>query len=261
MTESYSKLQPGQKIRSIPAAQWNAWTDAAISYQHRRPRLGVDYFPHHDQPCVVNVKNIAGEDCPRFGVLGLEAPVILPSENQAEFLSSDLALTGTTPDHNQHFGRIAIMQEPTSNGQIGRGYVSGVCPAKVDIVDEAHWTAAMLDANVDHLQSGPLGSAQILWKEEGTGLKWAVVRLGRPQGWCFARLGSALSGGAGNFSTSDVYTLNADADAWIDTGFNADIFSSPLMGTGDQLASGIFVSAFHDGKRWFLHNAACKPTV
>ena len=49
-----------------------------------------------------------------------------------------------------------------------------------------------------YLWSGASGAAQILWKESGTGVKWAVVRLGGGQlapGVLFGRPTSAFSSG------------------------------------------------------------------
>jgi hypothetical protein len=51
---------------------------------------------------------------------------------------------------------------------------------KVDVTDEDHGYADVTDADATKLTSVSRGSAQILWKESGTGLKWATVRLGVP---------------------------------------------------------------------------------
>jgi hypothetical protein len=49
---------------------------------------------------------------------------------------------------------------------------------KVDVGDEADTFAEAVDGDVEKLESTAEGTAtQILWKESGTGLKWAVVRL------------------------------------------------------------------------------------
>ena len=89
-------------------------------------------------------------------------------------------MTGATPDEEDHVGKFAILLEPIADGKIGVGCLGGVCPVKIDVEDEDHGYADIADAEAGNLKSCDCGAAQILWKEDGTGTKWAVVRLGVP---------------------------------------------------------------------------------
>jgi hypothetical protein len=48
----------------------------------------------------------------------------------------------------------------------------------MDVQNEDHRFADVGDEVAGHLVSAVSGAAEILWKESGTGVKWAVVRLG-----------------------------------------------------------------------------------
>ena len=58
----------------------------------------------------------------------------------------------------------------------------GLCPVKITVENEDHAFADVNDGEAATLKSTATGAAQILWKEDGTGEKWAVVRLGVPAG-------------------------------------------------------------------------------
>ena len=81
------------------------------------------------------------------------------------------------PAAADHIGNFVILLEPAA-GEIGRACISGVCPVRVDVNDEDDQFADVKDGEATMLESAPTGSARIIWKESGTGTKWAVVRLG-----------------------------------------------------------------------------------
>ena len=83
-----------------------------------------------------------------------------------------------TPADPTHLGRFAILTGPIPNGKIGQAAVAGVCVAKVDVQAEDDGFADIADGSTASLTSGPSGAATILWKETGTGEKWAIVRFG-----------------------------------------------------------------------------------
>ena len=61
-------------------------------------------------------------------------------------------------------------------GGIGRATLAGVTVARVDVRREEDGFAELETGNATALRSVPYGSTRILWKEAGTGVKWAVVR-------------------------------------------------------------------------------------
>jgi len=127
------------------------------------------------------VRNDSGSNQNRMAVLGVEAPIIDPSANEEEFRNR-VALSCITPAADTHEGRFVVLAEPIANGKIGRAYAAGVCPVKIDVPDEEHeWRyAEIADGVTANLKVSMQGSATILWRAGGTGVQWAVIRLGQP---------------------------------------------------------------------------------
>jgi hypothetical protein len=171
------KVTPGQKLR-ISADTWNTVVDAARDYQRRSLRQGAAQTADSRSTGIVQVKNASGQDCYQFEVLGLDAgtAVIDPADNEQEFRQR-IVLAGVTPAaaHADAFG---ILQEPVKSGKIGRAMLVGVTQCWVDIKAEADTHAEPAAGTVASLVSASSGIARILWKQAGTGLKLAIVRLG-----------------------------------------------------------------------------------
>jgi len=172
------KVRPGDPLR-IPARAYNAFVDAA--QQTRRinavARAEPAIPPIHEH--LVRVRNDSGQGLPRFGALGIAGPIIAPgSEGNDNEFKQRAALIGapiTTTD--EYIGRFVIAREPIANGRIGLAVIRGVTPALINIVSEEH-THADTYPDDQHLRSGFTGSARIVWKEDGTGLKFAVIEIG-----------------------------------------------------------------------------------
>jgi hypothetical protein len=183
MSGGLRKVRSGEAFRPL-ADDWNAFIDAALDQRNReRSRKRPETASPDRRNGVLLVRNDAGTDLDRFSVVGLDAPVIRPADNEAHF-ANRIALTGVLPEEGTHEGRFAVLREPIRSGAFGRAWALGVFPAHVDVEHEDHDRAEMADGATDALLSGKTGSARILWKEEGTGRKWAVVRVpaGAPVG-------------------------------------------------------------------------------
>ena len=125
----------------------------------------------------------SGSNQNRLAVLGIDTPIIDPTTNDNEF-KNRVALSCVTPAVDTHEGKFVILAEPIATGKIGRAYAAGVCPVQIIVLDEdaeAYQFADIFDGYGLGLFADPNGSASILWKEEGTGLKWAIVRFGNRQ--------------------------------------------------------------------------------
>jgi hypothetical protein len=84
-----------------------------------------------------------------------------------------------------------VALQPIKPNNLGRCVLTGVTVARVFITNETD-TTCELAAEETVLASTPMGGIPILWKEEGTGEKWAVIELGRPSpGRVTAILGAA----------------------------------------------------------------------
>lgn len=186
----FKKVRPGEKVH-IPADTYNAFIDAAIYVQ--KLQNGLNATSGNDLPntTIVLVRNDSGEDVDKFGVLGIEEPLILPEDSEREF-SQRVLLSGVTPTDATHKGRFVILLEPlraaieeneeeeipARPGAIGRAVVAGAISARVDVQNADDNAADVNDGETGSLKSGTAGAAQILWKAGDSGVQWAVVRMG-----------------------------------------------------------------------------------
>ncbi len=175
MADHLKKVQTGQKL-AIPAAAYNSFIDAAQDYQSRRQNSLQHPTPSNGQTNIVTVKNVTASDVPRFGVLAIGEPVISPTDNLDEFINR-IAITGVMPDETEHLGKFVIAAEPIASGEIGSAYIQGVCPTQLVVPDESYRFADIITDTTSWLLTKPNGSTEILWKQEGIGLKWGIIRL------------------------------------------------------------------------------------
>lgn len=205
--DAFKKVSPGQPL-SIPAAAYNAFIDAALAYKQSQLSQAKGGLSGA-QPNVL-VRNESGQNVPRFGVLGIYDPVILPAVNAQEF-QNRIALRGGVPQPGRAF---CISQEPIAAGAIGRCLVSGPTPVKVSIYDpdpEAQW-AEPAQNNLQALRTYRGGSMRILWREPGdTGVKWAIaVFQPNPRPLVRVRLLNNLSKDSGQLVDAELLTMGPD---------------------------------------------------
>jgi len=178
MADPLRKVRTGEPLR-IPAGAYNAFVDAA----HLARRVDPDALRDPALPAahehLVWVRNDSGEDLPRFGALGIAGPIIEPGEggNDDEFKRRTALIGAAITTTDEYVGRFVIAREPIVAGRIGLAVIRGATPAIVNVVDEDH-THADTYPDEQHLRSGFTGAARILWKEDGTGLKLAVIEIG-----------------------------------------------------------------------------------
>ena len=180
MSDALKKVQSGQPLVT-PATAYNAFIDAAHDFRQRTAHLGQGAQPSFSQASIVLVRNDSGSNQNRMAVLGVDTPIIDPSVNEDEF-KNRVALSCITPAADTHEGQFVVLAEPIATGKIGRAYAAGVCPVKIDVPDEDHeWRfAEIADGVTANLKVSMQGSAGILWRAGGTGVQWAVIRLGKP---------------------------------------------------------------------------------
>lgn len=155
---------------SIPAA-WLNDVARAIELPANRQRANEAQLPEG----IVYVKNSTGADVPRFGVMALTNIEILPADNPSGFEAQPV-FTGSLPAA-AYATRYAVARKPIGTGAIGECYISGVFAATVNVVAESHACAAPVAGDALKLSTSGDGIAQIVWKETGTGTKWAVLRM------------------------------------------------------------------------------------
>jgi len=133
MADPFSKVRPGDELR-IPAEAYNAFLDAVswVKTQQRNLRAGTGN--EVTDADMVLVKNASGDDRNRFDILGIDEPIFTPSDS-VETFKNQVALRGITPQ-DAHVGKFVVLAEPIADDQIGRAWVSGVCPIKIDVRQE-----------------------------------------------------------------------------------------------------------------------------
>lgn len=185
MPDPYKRVQPGDEV-TFSAGVWNDMIEAARAAR-ARTGSGVSPFVTR-QATVIRVKNESGGELGRNAVLGLEDPIFTVQDASQDAFLREVTFRGVTPDISKHRRRFCVLLDPATTGAIARAYVAGVCAVKVDVADNTHEYAGIVDGESGHLKSSRYGFAQILWREgdEGygygdgydTGIQWAIVRLG-----------------------------------------------------------------------------------
>lgn len=91
---------------------------------------------------------------------------------------------GNWNDNQQRFGGFLITCEPmmrpasSSDKKPIKAWYSGYCPVRIDVRDHNHGFADVItepEPETGYLKSTRTGPCRIIWKESGTGLKWAIV--------------------------------------------------------------------------------------
>lgn len=110
-------------------------------------------------------------------MLALGDPIIDSEENLLEF-QNKVNFEGNKPEEPVRGQRFAVMLDPVAREAIGRGVIAGAMPVRINVIRQEDTFAELVLDETECLRSCPHGLTRILWKEEGLGVKWAVVRLG-----------------------------------------------------------------------------------
>jgi len=208
MSDDLKKVQSGDRLR-IPAQTFNSFIDAAVDFKRRQRGVGRDGQRVHRQTGIILVRNDTGEDLDRFTAVGIDSPIIGPTDNEDEFKNRATAV-GVKPLVPDHRGRFGVVLEPVKAGKIAPACVSGVIPCRINVEEETH-ERTDVEHNSTMLKSGHHGGAEILWKEAGVGEKWALVKAGvaEPLGITFVVRLEQVQGDAGTNGTADcTFTYN-----------------------------------------------------
>ena len=226
---SNRRVNPGDRVE-VSHRTWNDLlrTQDAVRGMQRRPGTpAVLVGPR--QTGIVWVKNNrtaqGGDDgsLAQFSVLGIDGPIFTPTEN-ATLFRSRVVLKGTTPAAPTHAGKFVVLLEPLRAGLIGRGYIDGVCPARVRLRSANDAYADVINGDASSLQGGNWGAARIIWAEplaQGEAypiVKLCIVQLGMPHAAVSARVtGNCVGGGKyngkiaiGRYAPTDATWLDED---------------------------------------------------
>ena len=191
----------------------------AAEANRTRPKMAFDTIGESLFNCTLTrIQNNSGADRNRFDVLGLDVPLITPTNNLDEFQRS-LAFSGVAPVAGTHEDLFCVLLEPIANGGIGIAAVAGSVPVQVT---GAAKSRAEIQNSSTVLAMSATGSARVLWADSGTGTRWARVRFGD---------GATSAAFSGAESSADLVTLTTPQNgiAFTSNDFDTDSYwsSSP----------------------------------
>lgn len=162
---------------------------------------------------IVKVQNKSGVALDQFNVVELRDPIISPTDNLTDFKLSP-CFEARKPKAPGRKESLAILLEPLATNAIGNAVASGVVITKID-VSSGQGALDYADAETNvyaTLKLKTSGPISVLWREPGTGEKWAIVSLtgGKGDGFFPAYVsGVALRNGRYHYSATE-YKYNAD---------------------------------------------------
>jgi hypothetical protein len=186
----FNKATPGQDL-NIPAATWNELVNMLIWWRGQGP-ASRQPIPRVRELDTIRLRNDSGEDLDAFRVLGLDEPLFTPEDDEDDF-KFRWRMKGVMPERAAHYRRFAVLLEPAPEDAIVEAAVDGVVCTLLDVVDEHHTHADVVDDET-LLRTDVCGGAKILWKEDGVGEKWALVQLGAPLRTAFAKADGPIDG-------------------------------------------------------------------
>ncbi len=162
---------------SISARDWSDMQRVVDKFRNGVVSFQADALQStYRSPAIIKVLNDTAGPLEQCAIIGLGEPVILPIDNEMEFIRN-IAFRIVPPLP----GSWGVLQSPVAAGEITTAIVLGVAACKVNVFSaiSSNAFADAVDANFTELQiSDSVGNAQVLWRAGGTGIQWAIVRIG-----------------------------------------------------------------------------------
>lgn len=235
------------------ATTWNAFVDAAVyAKSQRKGRTQIVTSGIEWPATTVLVQNNTGSDLDALSVGGIDSPIITPTDNEDEF-KTRIGWNIETPAA-VHFGNFVVLAEAIPDGELGLAYAGGMCPVMITTEYDDFGRADINAGSTVKLLAGLHGSAQIVWKEAGTGTDLlAVIKFDTP------REVSVLG------VTNEAITADdsGGVSVWIggsDTGYDLDVCYLDWMHGGEAISSGkeVIVKYFPLDFKWRIIHAECE---
>jgi hypothetical protein len=175
--DDFKKVKKGDTFRVSARAQ-NAMLRAGQEFV---PQQRGGPGPLLDIPFnTIRVRNSTSGDLPQYSILAIDDLIVTPDRNPAVF-QQKFAFDGVEPVSLDR-ARFIVTQTPLHVGQIGPGVVHGLTWVQLEVTagEEGFRFADIFPTGnrTDALwPQAASGGAMVLWKETGTGFKWAVVRI------------------------------------------------------------------------------------
>jgi hypothetical protein len=259
----FRKPAAGDPLK-IPAAVYSELLDCLAYVRQLRNRSGPARARGRRDNGIIDIRNDTSAAIAEFGILGVAGVVFSPTDSLKSFQNEPL-YKGAAPTIASHDGNFAVALEPIAAGKIGQARVSGLVCAQVAVSSGLDWYgfADVTNNDATQLTLLPSGAAQVLYKESGTGTKWAIVRIGLPPG----NVSGDVVLDAQLAPASSAVASFWDGDPMADTGNNATVYDGDanwhLMNTGDTAfpaGTRAVVKWRPKRRKWQLENAACSAS-
>ena len=157
-----AKVSPGQSFRP-KAADWNAFADAANAQAGQAGPIANPGAQSWDRPRgVVWVRNDTGSTLVAYQPIKLAEMITAPAVGESTSWTPAVADNMCFVAALSGDGQTAVLQQPLSNGQIGRAVVSGATPVYMSYGSQhAGWLHARFWDG--QLQQSVAGEARIVW--------------------------------------------------------------------------------------------------
>lgn len=171
------RMTAGEPL-TIRAADWNAM---ATLFEQLQPGVGMNPGGPVGERGTRQlwIKNESGATVPQYGILAMGDAVFDPAghsgADELSFKQPSIYVRGDAPSIPGDEGKWCVLLSPASDQQIVRAVAGGVVQVKVFVNASTDEWAEAADADSGKLTTGPVGTARILYKETGTGEKWALI--------------------------------------------------------------------------------------
>jgi hypothetical protein len=166
MARADGRVRPGQNIATAFSARaWNRAQDAAdLVLAKANGFVEAQSLQFDRAPTIVTIQNRAGQSVPRFGVLGIDRPVVNPADSDysASVFSTRPVFECRLPTSIDSF---VVCLEPLEQNAFGRAAIGGMFACKVKVNDQNHRFATALTNDVTQLQTTACGPVLLLWKD------------------------------------------------------------------------------------------------
>lgn len=226
MGDPFRKMVPGQRLSGVSARTWNRLMDAANRVSFADPSAPPP--PVALDPATVWASNATGAATGRFAVLTVQDSILDPSSD-TDGATQDVMVEGITPTAaGQAF---VVVIGGLQADEIGRAVAAGVVWVRVEVSSSGHAYATTINGNNTKLASSATadGCARIVWKESGTGTKWALIALPVLVNASSGGGITSLGGQTGATQTFSTGASGSDAN-WLSSG-NVHTYNLPDAGS------------------------------
>jgi len=234
----------GQPV-DIEAKSFNCMLDAAEFVERATQGIRQPSIKGKGSGIRILIRNDTGGDLDRYAVVSPTGPLFEPDAADevamAAFQDDDIVLKCVAPTSDDATNFV-ILDEPIVDGGIGYARIIGLAIVEVEITLATATTCGADTAVTANLTDGA-GSTTILWKESGTGTKWAVVLLGGA--------GAAIQ--KATLSADLTYASSATA---VTTGGTITVHDW-LLSSGESLSNGTRVIVAMIEGEWIVIQARC----